>query len=183
VQCLDVTLRRRARCSGPDRGACNHMPHERVMALGGLPIAAGLLALRSDAKTGEPPPTFGAKEKGGHGGHFSRDPHTRNDPGDLGRNCLGPHRTDWLKRPPAQPKQKPRRGRRGSQQKACLRGGWGHEGRPAFLKRRAAELVARAQGQRRLGSRYRSGRSPDWLKFKNPEAPAVKREAEEEWGQ
>jgi hypothetical protein len=26
------------------------------------------------------------------------------------------------------------------------------------------------------------GRSPDWLKFKNPEAPAVKREAEEEWG-
>jgi hypothetical protein len=26
------------------------------------------------------------------------------------------------------------------------------------------------------------GRSPDWLKFKNPAAPAVKREAEEEWG-
>jgi hypothetical protein len=22
-----------------------------------------------------------------------------------------------------------------------------------------------------LGSRYRSGRSPDWLKFKNPDAP------------
>ena len=36
---------------------------------------------------------------------------------------------------------------------------------------------------KRLGSRYRSGRSPDWLKFKNPEAPAVKREAEEDWGQ
>jgi hypothetical protein len=36
---------------------------------------------------------------------------------------------------------------------------------------------------KRLGSRYRSRRSPDWLKFKNPEAPAVKREAEEEWGQ
>ena len=34
---------------------------------------------------------------------------------------------------------------------------------------------------KRLGSRYRSGRSPDWLKFKNPAAPAVKREAEEEW--
>ena len=33
-----------------------------------------------------------------------------------------------------------------------------------------------------LGSRYRSGRSPDWLKMKNPDAPAVKREAEEEWG-
>ena len=26
---------------------------------------------------------------------------------------------------------------------------------------------------KRLGSRYRSGRSPDWLKFKNPQAPAV----------
>jgi bifunctional non-homologous end joining protein LigD len=35
---------------------------------------------------------------------------------------------------------------------------------------------------KRLGSRYRSGRSPDWLKFKNPTAPVVKREAEEDWG-
>ena len=26
---------------------------------------------------------------------------------------------------------------------------------------------------KRLGSRYRSGQKPDWLKFKNPEAPAV----------
>ena len=34
---------------------------------------------------------------------------------------------------------------------------------------------------KRLGSRYRSGRSLDWLKFKNPEAPAVRREAEEDW--
>jgi hypothetical protein len=33
-----------------------------------------------------------------------------------------------------------------------------------------------------LGSRYRSGRSKDWLKFKHPAAPAVKREAEEDWG-
>jgi bifunctional non-homologous end joining protein LigD len=36
---------------------------------------------------------------------------------------------------------------------------------------------------KRLGSRYRSGRSPEWLKFKNPEASAVRREAEEDWGQ
>ena len=35
---------------------------------------------------------------------------------------------------------------------------------------------------KRLGSRYRSGRSPDWLKFKNPQAPAVRQEAEEDWG-
>jgi bifunctional non-homologous end joining protein LigD len=35
---------------------------------------------------------------------------------------------------------------------------------------------------KRLGSRYRPGRSTDWLKFKNPAAPAVKPEAEEDWG-
>jgi ATP-dependent DNA ligase len=35
---------------------------------------------------------------------------------------------------------------------------------------------------KRLGSHYRSGRSPDCLKMKNPAAPAVKREAEENWG-
>jgi ATP-dependent DNA ligase len=35
---------------------------------------------------------------------------------------------------------------------------------------------------KRKGSPYRSGRSPDWLKMKNPDAPAVKREVEEDWG-
>ena len=35
---------------------------------------------------------------------------------------------------------------------------------------------------KRLGSGYRSGRTSDWLKFKNPAAPAVKREAEQDWG-
>jgi ATP-dependent DNA ligase len=35
---------------------------------------------------------------------------------------------------------------------------------------------------KRLGSRYRAGRSKDWIKVKNPAAPAVKREAEEDWG-
>ena len=35
---------------------------------------------------------------------------------------------------------------------------------------------------RRLGSAYRAGRIDDWLKTKNPAAPAVKREAEEDWG-
>ena len=42
---------------------------------------------------------------------------------------------------------------------------------------RCEEIVSK-----RLGSRYRSGRSLDWLKFKNPAAPAVRREAEEDWG-
>jgi ATP-dependent DNA ligase len=34
---------------------------------------------------------------------------------------------------------------------------------------------------KRRDSGYRSGRSADWIKSKNPNAPAVKREAEEEW--
>jgi ATP-dependent DNA ligase len=35
---------------------------------------------------------------------------------------------------------------------------------------------------KRLGSVYRSGRSPDWIKMKNPACEAVRREAEEDWG-
>ena len=35
---------------------------------------------------------------------------------------------------------------------------------------------------KRKDSTYRSGRSPDWLKMKNPACSAVKREAEEDWG-
>jgi bifunctional non-homologous end joining protein LigD len=46
----------------------------------------------------------------------------------------------------------------------------------------ACKLGAEGIVSKRLGSHYRSGRSPDWLKFKNPQAPAVKREAEEDWG-
>jgi hypothetical protein len=36
--------------------------------------------------------------------------------------------------------------------------------------------------QNRLGSPYRSGRVQHWVKIKNLAAPAVKREAEEDWG-
>ena len=46
----------------------------------------------------------------------------------------------------------------------------------------ACQLGCEGIVSKRLGSRYRSGRSPDWLKFKNPAAPAVRREAEESWG-
>jgi bifunctional non-homologous end joining protein LigD len=35
---------------------------------------------------------------------------------------------------------------------------------------------------KRKDPQYRSGRSPHWIKSKNPNAPAVKREAEEDWG-
>jgi ATP-dependent DNA ligase len=34
---------------------------------------------------------------------------------------------------------------------------------------------------KRLGSRYRSGCSPDWLNFKNPQAPAMPRSSGPDW--
>jgi bifunctional non-homologous end joining protein LigD len=48
--------------------------------------------------------------------------------------------------------------------------------------RHACQLGFEGIVSKRLGSRYRSGRTKDWLKFKNPGAPAAKREAEEDWG-
>jgi bifunctional non-homologous end joining protein LigD len=45
--------------------------------------------------------------------------------------------------------------------------------------RHACKMGLEGIVSKRLGSRYISGRSRDWLKFKNPEALAVKREAEE----
>jgi ATP-dependent DNA ligase len=44
--------------------------------------------------------------------------------------------------------------------------------------RHACKMGLEGIVSKRLGSHYRSGRSKDWLKMKNPEAPAVKREAE-----
>ena len=44
----------------------------------------------------------------------------------------------------------------------------------------ASKLGAQGIVSKRLGPRYPSGRSPDWLKFKNPKAPVV--EAEEDCG-
>jgi bifunctional non-homologous end joining protein LigD len=46
--------------------------------------------------------------------------------------------------------------------------------------RHACKMGLEGIVSKRLGSVYRSGRSKDWLKFKNPAAPAVKREAEED---
>ena len=48
--------------------------------------------------------------------------------------------------------------------------------------RHACKMGLEGIVSKRLGSRYVSGRTRDWLKMKNPDAPAVKREAEEDWG-
>jgi bifunctional non-homologous end joining protein LigD len=45
----------------------------------------------------------------------------------------------------------------------------------------ACKLGCEGIVSKRLGSPYRFGRSNDWIKVKNPDAPAVKREAEEDW--
>jgi bifunctional non-homologous end joining protein LigD len=45
----------------------------------------------------------------------------------------------------------------------------------------ACALGCKAIVSKRLGSPYRSGRSNHWVKIKNPAAPAVQREAEEDW--
>ena len=48
--------------------------------------------------------------------------------------------------------------------------------------RLACQLGFEGIVSKRLGSSYRSGRSRHWIKSKNPQHPAVKREAEEDWG-
>jgi len=50
----------------------------------------------------------------------------------------------------------------------------------AIVFREACRLGCEGIVSKRLGSTYRSGRSPHWIKVKNPNAPAVKRE--EDWG-
>jgi hypothetical protein len=55
------------------------------------------------------------------------------------------------------------------------------EGDGDILFAHACKLGCEGIVSKRLGSLYKSGRSPHWLKVKNPAAPAVKREAEEDW--
>jgi len=51
-----------------------------------------------------------------------------------------------------------------------------------LIFRHACKLGLEGIVSKRKDLRYRSGLSPDWIKSKNPDAPAVKREAEEDWG-
>ena len=56
------------------------------------------------------------------------------------------------------------------------------EGDGETVFRHACKLGLEGIVSKRKNSPYRSGRSPDWLKMKNLDAPAVKREEEEDWG-
>jgi bifunctional non-homologous end joining protein LigD len=55
------------------------------------------------------------------------------------------------------------------------------EGDGATVFREACRLGCEGIVSKRLGSPYRSGRTQHWIKVKNPQAPAVRREAKEEW--
>jgi bifunctional non-homologous end joining protein LigD len=55
------------------------------------------------------------------------------------------------------------------------------EGDGEIVFRHACKLGLEGIVSKRKDSLYRSGRSQDWLKMKNPAHPAVKREEEEDW--
>ena len=48
--------------------------------------------------------------------------------------------------------------------------------------RHACKMGLEGIVSKRIGSRDRLGSSLDWIKSKNPATPAVRREAEEDWG-
>lgn len=52
----------------------------------------------------------------------------------------------------------------------------------AIIYEYACALGCEGIVSKRLGSLYRSGRTPHRVKVKNPKAPAVTRKAEEDWG-
>jgi bifunctional non-homologous end joining protein LigD len=56
-----------------------------------------------------------------------------------------------------------------------------YSGDGAIIYQHACALGCEGIVSKRLGSPYRAGRADCWLKVKNPAAPAVKREAEEDW--
>jgi bifunctional non-homologous end joining protein LigD len=56
-----------------------------------------------------------------------------------------------------------------------------YEGHGDIIFAPACKLGCEGIVSKRLGSPYQSGRSPHWIKVKNPKAPAVTREADEDW--
>jgi ATP-dependent DNA ligase len=65
-----------------------------------------------------------------------------------------------------------------------------HDGLRILAERDAIGVALHTRGRlgcegivsKRLGSSYRGGRASCWIKLKNLAAPAVAREAEEQWG-
>ena len=55
------------------------------------------------------------------------------------------------------------------------------EGDGAIIYKHACTLGCEGIVSKRIGTPYRGGRSPHWLKIKNPAAPAARRLDEEDW--
>ena len=55
------------------------------------------------------------------------------------------------------------------------------DGDGAIIYKHACALGCEGIVSKRLGSSYRPGQQDCWIKVKNPAAPAVRREAEEDW--
>jgi bifunctional non-homologous end joining protein LigD len=56
-----------------------------------------------------------------------------------------------------------------------------YDGDGALIYQHACGLGCEGIVSKRLGSPYRAGRTDQWLKMKNPDAPAVRREREIDW--
>jgi ATP-dependent DNA ligase len=56
-----------------------------------------------------------------------------------------------------------------------------YDGDGALIYQHACALGCEGIVSKRLGSPYRAGRTDQWLKMKNPDAPAVRRESEIDW--
>jgi bifunctional non-homologous end joining protein LigD len=56
-----------------------------------------------------------------------------------------------------------------------------YDGDGALIYQHACALGCEGIVSKRLGTPYRAGRTDQWLKMKNPEAPAVRREREVDW--
>jgi bifunctional non-homologous end joining protein LigD len=57
-----------------------------------------------------------------------------------------------------------------------------YDGDGATVFKHACKFGCEGIVSKRLGSPCRGGRSDNWIKVKNPAAPAMNREAEEDWG-
>lgn len=56
-----------------------------------------------------------------------------------------------------------------------------YDGDGEVIYQHACTLGCEGIVSKRLGSAYRAGRTDQWLKMKNPEAPAVRRERDIDW--
>ncbi len=95
------------------------------------------------------------------------------------RRCACPRlNRDDLRRLPIEQRKEPAGLLRGSHPGVVLNEHYKGDGEIVF--KHACKLGCEGIVSKRLGSPYRSGRVAHWLKIKNPAAPAVTREAEDD---